>query len=122
MNCKNCQIELEQSKTKPRVFCSDRCTKAYNRRLENGQITDKVKTDITEQTKTDNTNFINRWGKNVGEMDAGTLYAYIGAYQNDTWKDSPEYRELMKRLKSKPLKALRTEGYWIPSWKDPQRV
>ena len=128
MKCKNCDIELEESKTRPRVFCSDKCTKAYNRRLENGQldkITDKI-TDkkimdtpkkITDTEITDKliSNTTNRWGEDVKKMDAKTLYAYIDAYEHDTWKDSPEYKELISRLNTYTLDKLRDGGYEIPS-------
>lgn len=110
-------MELSKGK-RERVFCSDKCRKAYNRRKDTPK-TDKAKTDITEQVKTDT---INRWGKDVGEMDAQTLYAYIGAYQKDDWKDGPEFKELIKRLNSKPLKTLKAEGYWIPNRLEPKAV
>ena len=114
MKCKNCQIELEISKgDKPRAFCSDKCRKAYNRQ------TDIKQTDITEIKQTDITSdTINRWGKDVKEMDAETLYAYIDTYEHDTWKDSPEFKELKERLK-KPIVWLKENGYWIPNRLEP---
>jgi len=94
MKCKNCRIELEQIEGKERkVFCSDKCRKAFNRKL-------------TSDTH------VNRWGKDV--RDAEMLYAYIGVYPEDTWKDSPEFKELNLRLK-KPVKWLRDNKYWIPN-------
>ena len=50
MKCKNCQIELEQIEGKERkVFCSDKCRKAFNRKL----TSDKPTQDNTEQTTPD---------------------------------------------------------------------
>ena len=65
MKCKNCQIELEPSKgKKPRVFCSDRCTKAYNRKLTKGLIeTDKQETDTIGQVETDTEEFVKKYGE-----------------------------------------------------------
>lgn len=145
------------SKTKPRVFCSDKCRKVYNRKLEEGKITDKKITDtektdniekITDTTQKlgqcrycgkiatpeefgDNYNLIEccyecsekrRKGeleykpitRDVKKADAEMLYGYIGAYEQDTWKDSPEFKELTERLK-KPVKWLRANGYWVPN-------
>ena len=59
--------------------------------------------------------------REVRTMDAKTLYAYIGAYEHDTWKDSPEFRELKERLK-KPVQWLRKNGYWVPSKLEPCRA
>ena len=48
---------------------------------------------------------------------AEDLYDAISSYSEDTWKDSPEYEELMERLKSTPIKVLKERSYHIPSWK-----
>ena len=47
MECKQCKKELEQATTKPKLFCSDRCRKAYNRGLLTPEKTDKV-SEITD--------------------------------------------------------------------------
>ena len=117
MKCKNCGIEYEP-KRKTSFFCSVKCRVAFNRKLANGvSVTDSVtKVSVTtpKQVTVTTDSHINRWGKDVREMDAETLYAYIGAYENDTWKDSPEFKELSERLK-KPLKWLKENKYWIPN-------
>ena len=111
MKCKNCQIELKLIKGKePKVFCSDKCRKAYNRKLV---TSDKLTSDIIKQPTSDN--YINRWGKDVRDMNTETLYFYIRFYEHDTWKDSPEFKELEKRLNAKPLKNLKAQNYWIPN-------
>ena len=124
MNCKNCGKELILIEGKvPKVFCDGKCTKAYSRKLAKGELTtptsDKPTSDIAEQATKDT---VNRWGEDATKMDAKTLYAFIRAYSGDSWKDSPEFKELQKRLKGKTLKQLQDEGYWIPSWKNPVRI
>jgi len=118
MKCKNCEIELKMTIGKEqKVFCSDKCRMAFNRKLIKSELpTPNIN---SEQAKSGNTEHINRWGKDVKKMDAKTLYAYIRAYEHDTWKDSPEFKELTFRLNTKPLKELRTEGYWIPNRLEP---
>jgi len=116
MKCKNCQIEYK-SKRETSQFCSAKCRKDYWKKnakevsvLENGKVSVPVSVPEVSERET----YINRWGKDVREMDAETLYAYIGAYEQDTWKDSPEFKELSERLK-KPLKWLKENKYWIPN-------
>ena len=120
MNCKNCGIEYKPLR-KSSFFCSTKCRVSYNRKLTDGSVTKDSVTEPKEVSVTDE-GTKNRWGEDVTKMDAKTLYTFIGAYQNDTWKDSPEFKELQKRLKGKILKQLQEEGYWIPSWKNPVRI
>lgn len=54
---------------------------------------------------------------NLEAMTADQLYTAIYSYPEDTWIDSPEYLELMSRLRSKTVAELEAEGYWIPCWK-----
>ena len=85
--------------------------------------TDKVVENETDNSAVNETDkpeerlFINRWGKDVRNMDAETLYDYIGFYEQDSWKDSPEFQELSSRLHKKSLIQLIKEGYFIPNWK-----
>ena len=48
---------------------------------------------------------------------AEDLYDAINNYESDTWKDSFEFKELMKILKSTSVEKLKAQGYIIPSWK-----
>lgn len=45
------------------------------------------------------------------------LYDAINGYEADTWKESNEFKELMRRLKSMNIVALDKQGYKIPNWK-----
>lgn len=105
--CKNCQIESKGDK--PRLFCSDKCRVAYNRDLikQPNKVNEQKQTNTPEKKETDN---------KIKEMDAEMLYACIFIYENDDWKDSPEYGELLERLKN-PVDWLRERGYFIPSFK-----
>ncbi len=53
----------------------------------------------------------------ISFMTAAELYLAINSYPQDTWKDSPEFKELMKRLHSKSIEELESEGYSVPCWK-----
>ncbi len=124
MNCKNCTKEFTPLR-KTGQFCSPKCRKDYwsKNAKEVSVQNDKVSVpDIPKISVTTTETTVNRWGENVKEMDAKTLYAFIRAYSSDTWKDSPDFKELQKRLKGKTLKQLQEEGYWIPSWKNPVRI
>jgi uncharacterized protein YccT (UPF0319 family) len=113
MKCKNCLIELEISKgDKPRVFCSDKCRKAFNRNItEPEKQTDKTKQEANGQKQTD------KIETSLKDLTAEDLYFKIDCYPNDSWKDSIEYNELIKRLNNKDISVLSKEGYIIPNWK-----
>jgi len=55
--------------------------------------------------------------KSFKNYTAQNLYDEIAMYPNDTWKDSPAYLELIKRLKKWDIKKLRELKYYIPNWK-----
>ena len=50
-------------------------------------------------------------------LSRSKLYLAINHCPGNTWKDSPEFAELMRRLRAKSVEELESEGYWIPSWK-----
>ena len=107
MICSVCKVEFEgRSNAK---YCSPKCRVAANRNIKDS-VTDKSVTD----TVTDNKpiEMSNGFPKNPQE-----LYSLIARYKEDTWKDSPEYKELMRRLKNYPLETLKEQGYYIPGWK-----
>ena len=45
MQCKRCNKQIEQKGNKQKLFCSDRCRKAYNRSIINKTIPDKSYAD-----------------------------------------------------------------------------
>lgn len=47
MKCITCNKELEENRTKPQKFCSDRCRKVYSRIKDNGQ--DNGQIEITDR-------------------------------------------------------------------------
>ena len=51
------------------------------------------------------------------DTTAEGLYEAINGYEADTWKDSNEFKELMRRLKSMNIVKLVEQGYKIPNWK-----
>jgi len=52
----------------------------------------------------------------VTKMTADDLYHAINCYPGNSWKDSPEFEELMRRLETFSIDEL--TGYWIPNWKN----
>jgi endogenous inhibitor of DNA gyrase (YacG/DUF329 family) len=68
MKCKNCSKELVQVQGKvSKVFCSDRCQKAYSRKLLKSQLptptSDKSTTDNLRQATSDTDDFIKKFGQ-----------------------------------------------------------
>lgn len=51
------------------------------------------------------------------QIDRVDLNQAIRAYPNDTWINSPEHNELMRRLKAWSIEKLEGLGYSIPAWK-----
>ncbi len=51
------------------------------------------------------------------EETAQELYSAINRYDVGSWKQSIEFKELIRRIKSLPIKILKEQGYKIPDWK-----
>ena len=110
MKCLNCERIIKQTGNRKRLFCDDKCRKAHNRKVESGHLkADKSKADTPKADKQPEFN----------GYSAQDLYDEIRAYPYDTWKDSPAYLELRKRLDKWSVKRLIEEGYYIPNWKKP---
>ena len=107
------------------MYCSAKCKVRYNRnKKRNKSVTDVTenksvtKSDIpvgngplsSSESRREEREFLNK-------LTAAQLYSAINHYPEDTWKDSPEYKELMKRLHSMSIEELRAGGYDIPCWK-----
>uniref|UniRef100_A0A6H1ZW19 Uncharacterized protein n=1 Tax=viral metagenome TaxID=1070528 RepID=A0A6H1ZW19_9ZZZZ len=109
MECKNCKKEIGQIEgKKAKFFCGNACRMAYNRAILKANKSEHPKANISNA----NTPKIKS-----EHLTAQDLYDAISSYPHGTWKDSPEYAELMKRLKTKSEEKLRKEGYWLPAWK-----
>ena len=108
--CENCGEEFEAKRADAK-YCSAKCRVAANR----NNVTDNSVTDNV----TDKEYRGRATGKTLKEMGAQDLYDEIESYPGDTWWDSAEYKELMKRLNGKSLEELRRDGYKIPNWKKP---
>ena len=83
-------------------FCSGTCRKRNERGVTDVDVTDKKETSVTGLSK----------------LSKDDIYAAINSYPQDTWKDSPEFRELKRRLKSMTVEELYEKEYFIPSWKE----
>lgn len=88
MKCKNCQIELEASKgKKPRVFCSDKCRKAFERKETDILEADKIETDTPKAEETDKPVIISNTRKSVPKR------RYVGSY---LYELCPKHKGSMK--------------------------
>ena len=118
MNCLNCNKELDNPRAK---FCSDKCRMAYKRRTkqpeQQPEQIDPNKPKRPEQiTRTKRPEQIKPEQK-LKNYTAQDLYLSIDTYPADTWKDSPEFKELMRRLKTLSVKKLEEQSFSIPAWK-----
>ena len=54
---------------------------------------------------------------NLSKLTAKELYMGIDSYPHNTWVDSVEYKELIRRLETLSIKQLRDQGFNVPVWK-----
>ena len=93
------EFEAERSTAK---FCSDVCKLKFNRGFNGGKdIHLKEEVSVPQ----------------CSALTKDELYTRIEFYPQDTWKDSPEFAELMKRLKEMSIEELEAKGYSVPNWK-----
>ena len=127
--CKNCGKEIESLGTKPKLYCSDACRKRSKRteqtdKTANGQEQTDKTANGQEQTdkpmtatEVNSHRAVNAADVTLSQLIVQELYQRINRYKHDTWKQSPEYKELMSRLNTLDLEQLSRDGYWIPGWK-----
>ena len=127
--CLYCDKEFP-SKRLDAKYCSELCRQNWHRKVSAMSIsnqkfeTDKSVTDksVTDKSETD------KEGKSVYEqgieipveiqkLTRRELKLRIDSYPGNKWKDSLEYAELLRRLKTKSVAELTAEEYWIPNWK-----
>jgi len=53
----------------------------------------------------------------VKDLPRAELYQAIRSYPHDQWINSPEHKELLRRLHTMSIDELETEGYWTPAGK-----
>ncbi len=124
MKCKNlCDKDLTG---RQKDFCSDKCRMQHKRvKVEQSksnkpeQINPNTKVEQNKSLQIDlSPGAINcPDSSKVSFMSAKELYLAIHNYPQDTWKDSVEYKELMKRLHSLSIEELEAGGYRVPCWK-----
>lgn len=125
--CEQCGKPFEAQRNTAK-FCSDSCRVAASRVT----VTDSAKDSVTKMedvTLRDTVTLTEDVTLKPGveekivkpnglkEMEAKELYEAIENYQEDSWKDSPEYGELGKRLERMSVKELEAGGYFVPNWK-----
>ena len=100
--CKVCGKSFD-SKRDDAQFCSSTCRSKKSRNAtDNLSVATDNATDNVQQCST---------------LTKDELYTRIEFYPQDTWKDSPEFAELMKRLKEMSIEELEAKGYSVPNWK-----
>jgi hypothetical protein len=113
MNCLYCNKEFK-SKRATAKYCSPNCRKLAFLSVPEVSV---PTLSVPEKEAVSVPNERVSVPKPLSVPTAEDLYDAISSYPEDTWKDSPEYEELMKRLRSTPIKVLEERGYYIPSWK-----
>ena len=130
--CVQCNKEIVSKGTKPKLYCSDACRMKYKLTWQTNKRTQPEKVhDFGEEIDFDKTRFkttlqdgpgslksdkvIPEQPVSLKDLTARQLYQKINHYPHDTWKHSPEFKELQRRLETKTLEQLQAEGYWIPS-------
>lgn len=122
MKCRYCEKEFE-SKRSTRQFCSHRCQVAWHRKVSVTGTTKQKLVSVTEPDESVTVNPVTVTSNvtvredSVTKLSREELYKRIHRYPGNTWKDSPEYAELIHRLKTTPLSELEAKGYQIPNWK-----
>jgi len=101
-NCVVCGVESSSE------CCSGKCRAKKSRRT----------VEHTERTRTVTAHA----AEGVEVLTKDQLYLAIKSYPHDTWVNSPEHKELMRRLHTKTEAELLAEGYWIPSWKHKEKA
>ncbi len=107
MNCKHCNKELIQVQGKEsKVFCSDRCRKAYNRKLTSDTTSDKSTADNSEQATSDITT------QETSCIDNST--AWVPNWKKAGYKTREEAEvEIMRLMSEIPGHKFMFKGYTI---------
>jgi hypothetical protein len=114
-----CDKEFDSKRSTAR-FCSDACRVNAARKKEL-----EYEEDDFVYEEPDNSDLIAAGKeieeimakKPVKELSREELYDAIGQYPKDTWKDSPEYQELLDRIEAMTVQQLRDGGYSVPARK-----
>ncbi len=115
MKCLNCGIELEQKGNRKKEFCDDKCRMAYKRsnpNIESEQIQSEHPEINSEQSNPNNDKKedivarieIGKYKetlKEIKDLNDDELQDNIKMYPQDTWKDSPEFAEVLRRKNKK---------------------
>ena len=111
-NCKQCNKEIEQIEGKEtRVFCSDRCRKAFSRNIGQNPTSDNIGQPTSDKERINpNTGFKER------------TYSLEEVCSPEELRDFPRmcetrksYKESIYRLENNDVEKLRKVGVWIPS-------
>ncbi|MHC4322701.1 MAG: hypothetical protein ACYSUX_00345 [Planctomycetota bacterium] len=116
--CKHCGNIL----TGRKIYCSPKCKQAAYRNNRNTPTVTKEPVTVTDVTVTPTVTSkvtpVPECGNVlVRQLTRKQLKSAIDNYPEDTWKDSPEYAELIRRLREMSIDELKAEGYWLPMWK-----
>ncbi len=126
--CEYSECNNELKGRKPR-FCSDKCRMAQTRTdKSNKPEQPKANKGVTSDWHTpkgraicasllEQLDVLPANPEGVTSMTKDQLYSAIRSYPQDTWVNSPEHTELMRRLRSMSIEQLEAGGYWIPCWK-----
>ena len=137
MKCKECGVEYQSKRSSSR-YCSGVCR--VNASRNKVSVTDTPRVSVTPLSVTPirtlstgclvsipgdsdytgcvvNSKVVTLDTPPVKDMSRVQLQQAIRAYPSDQWIDSPEHKELMRRLHTLSVDQLEAEGYYVPAWK-----
>lgn len=82
--------------------CSGACRAKKSRRTVDAHVTERT---VTKSVI------------NIESLTASQLYLAVNNYRQDTWKDSAEFKELLRRLHGSTVTQLESQGFHVPAWK-----
>ena len=117
--CQECGGRLDGSKREGTKYCSEACRiKAHRASKDDLSVTLSVtKEDLSVTSSEKKSALPTASDTAVNKMNAQELYDAISCYSGGDWIDSPEKKELDKRIEKYSVAKLEAEGYWVPNLK-----
>ena len=128
MQCLQCKKEFQAIRETAK-FCSAYCRVAYSRSVSSSEVSVSKNVEVSVSSSINDTlktkqevsvstpEIIMDKETTLSKMTAEELYMGINSYPGNTWADSVEYIELIRRLETLSVKQLRDQGFWVPAWK-----
>lgn len=132
MKCIVCNKEYEARRATSK-YCSGKCRKAFQRVSGTGEVSG-TEGFVPVTGKPGDTDYDGCmelvdgfWREKdrttaMKDMTPEQLAVGSRAYPQDVWFNSPEHKELLRRLVSMSVDELKSDGYFVPCWKYKEAV